>query len=501
MVTASLLTACWPVNWIDDCERNATLTCFWDGLAASGSGPGGDGGTSPACIPSENPDPVDDTCGVFVATSGNDGNEGTKDKPLRTFAKAIELASKETKRVYACAEEFTEAVEVAEGLEIYGGLACKEGWSYLGAMGKTAIKPASGDVPLTLSGGDRTIHIEDVVAAAAAAAAAGGSSIAAIVDGGSIEFVRCELVAGAGMNGEKGETPTDSVGPTDPNDPTIKGQDGTVACMGPMSGNPGGLGAVNTLCSASFGGDGGKATEGGGSKGDDGAPLPDPNPDGGGLGGAGDTGSGCKSGEDGLLGTVGTSGTGATGLGTFDASGYTGASGTAGSPGAPGQGGGGGGGAKGKVACNGASGGGGGAGGCGGNGGKGGTAGGSSIALVSVNATLSFEDVVLTTGDGGAGGEGGDGQNGGVGGTRGTGGAAAAGTLPACDGGKGGVGGFGGKGGGGQGGHAIGIAYRGTAPPTSGATIKTGDAGTGGLGDGATGSGAAGVKANTQELP
>jgi hypothetical protein len=492
--SASLL-GCFPFQFSDDCDR--LFSC--PSLAVGSTGSGGDGGADPACIPSQNAKAVADECGVFVATSGKDANDGTKDSPVATLAKAIDLARKGTGRVYACAETFVEAVEVPDGLALYGGLRCASGWEHSEEK-KTVIAPGADVVPLKLVGGKGLIHLEDVKAEAADAMMPGGSSIAAIADGGSVELVRCEFVAGAGGDGVKGETPTESVGPTDPNDAAIIGQDGTAACMGLVSGSPGGVGAINSLCNSSIGGDGGKGTEGVGVKGNDGGPLPNPNPDDSGLGGTGDTGSGCKSGEDGALGTVGTSGLGAMGFGAINASGYIGASGEAGSPGSPGQGGGGGGGAKGKAGCNGASGGGGGAGGCWGNGAKGGTAGGSSIALISIDATLSFEDVVLTASNGGAGGDGGDGQAGGSGGKGGTGGIGN-GTLDACDGGKGGQGGFGGRGGGGQGGHALGIAYKGAAPPSTGVTMKTGTAGAGGVGEGATGSGAAGVKADAQEFP
>jgi hypothetical protein len=69
--------------------------------------------------------------------------------------------------------------------------------------------------------------------------------------------------------------------------------------------------------------------------------------------------------------------------------------------------------------------------------------------------------------------------------------------VAAYTGGSGGDGGPGGKGGGGRGGHSIGIAYRGTAPPTESITIQTGIFGAGGQGADAAGNGKEGVKANT----
>ena len=73
----------------EDCALNPILDCFSSGTGSAVGG-GGDGGTNPACVPSTNAAPVSDTCGVFVATSGNDANEGTKARPVATLAKAVE---------------------------------------------------------------------------------------------------------------------------------------------------------------------------------------------------------------------------------------------------------------------------------------------------------------------------------------------------------------------------------------------------------------------------
>ncbi|NUQ75047.1 MAG: PGRS family protein [Polyangiaceae bacterium] len=497
-VISAPVGGCFPFEFLDDCER--LLACSGSATLGAG-GSGGGGGVNPACVPSASSAPVGDSCGVFVSLSGDDGAKGTQASPVKSLAKAIELAQGAGKPVYACAEAFSEAVEVPAGVTIFGGLACDDGWSYVGEKTKTTIAGGADEIAMRLLGGDGTTRLEDVKVIAADAMALGGSSIAVLADGAAAEFARCEFVAGAGRDGENGQTPSEAVGPSDPNDPAIKGAAGAAACMGAGSGNPGGFGAINALCNTSSGGDGGKGLESAGGNGDDGLPIPDPNPTNKGLGGAGDTGSGCEPGAQGANGAQGMGGTGAADLGTIDSNGYAGPSGGDGLPGGLAQGGGGGGGAKGKVGCNGASGGGGGAGGCAGKGGTGGTAAGSSIALISLNANLLHTDVVLRTAAGGKGGDGGDGQGGGVGGNGGDGGLgdmSAPATFQACNGGKGGQGGSGGKGGGGRGGHSIGIAYTGDTPSTNGVTFEIGAAGIGGIGADATGNGADGVAEKIQ---
>jgi hypothetical protein len=485
-----------------------------EGYKCTGTGgPGGMAGMGPgnACIPGPEGTGADltDDCGIFVARSGDDMNGGSMGAPVASFAKAVELAAAASKPVYACAEEFAEAVAVPAGVSIYGGLDCASGsWKYVGDTTKTVIAPAADMVPLTLLGGAGITNVSDVEARALDATLPGGSSIAAIADGPQATLVRVRLVAGAGKDGDNGTTP-DPIGPTDPTDPAIKGNDGAAACSIAVE-TPGGLAKTNDLCATSIGGNGGSGMEASGTAGADGQPLPDPNPDLWGLGGAGgcggpgglggQAGGSCKIGGGGNLGSDGAPGAGGSALGTLSGTGIAGASGAPGAAGTPGQGGGGGGGAKGKAGCAGASGGGGGAGGCGGPGGLGGQAGGSSIALISVNASLTLTDVTMKVSTGGKGGDGADGQNGSFGGLGGLGGAPAAGTFKGCSGGEGGTGGFGGKGGGGRGGHAIGLAFVGGTAPTSGFTVEPGVAGPGGAGLDAAGSGMPGVQAESQEF-
>src|SRR5262245_52051924 len=71
------------VNIPIDC-KNALVDCPLDGTGV---------GTPPECIPSDNVEPVDDSCGVFVSISkGKDSGDGTKDSPLKTLQQAIDKA-------------------------------------------------------------------------------------------------------------------------------------------------------------------------------------------------------------------------------------------------------------------------------------------------------------------------------------------------------------------------------------------------------------------------
>ncbi|WP_165373053.1 PGRS family protein [Sorangium cellulosum] len=454
---------------------------------------------------------MEDGCGVFVSSSGDDGNAATKEAPVKTLAAALSLAEANgTRRVYACAEAFEEAVEVTGTVTIYGGLDCANGWGWVGGERKTTLTAGAGQIPLLMRGGgaEATVRVEDVHVQARGiepedASLAGASSIAAVADEVGVELVRCVLEAGDAAAGAEGAAYEESAMGG------AMGNSGSEACSAqivvPGASPKNDCGTPEDASDDSSGGAGGIGQEDPGGAGSKGSPGATPN------GGAGEEGTMlCTEGTAGAEGAAGTPGEGATGLGEISAAGYTGATGSDGTQGGTAQGGGGGGGAKGGVgegkcmsaeSAGGASGGSGGAGGCGGAGGRGGGAGGASIALLSLNAKLGFEDVTLKTGRGGAGGKGGAGQEGGDGGEGGPGGRKPEGATAlndACAGGRGGKGGAGGQGGGGRGGHAIGIAYQGTAPSMEGAMVEVGEAGPGGPGATAEGEGQAGVRAEVQ---
>lgn len=90
--------------------------------------------------------PAKEDCGVFVARGGDDARAGTRQEPVRTLQHAVSKALLSGKpHVYACAEDFHEAVRLPSGVEIWGGRACKrEDWAYLGARRPTVVAPREG---------------------------------------------------------------------------------------------------------------------------------------------------------------------------------------------------------------------------------------------------------------------------------------------------------------------------------------------------------------------
>lgn len=353
--------------------------------------------------------------GVYVSsTLGSDDNPGTQDRPVRSAIKALEIAREGSRRVYLCAERFTESITVTPGVELWGGLDCSTGWGYVGEAKRTTIAPEPGVIPLRFVAGEGIATVADVHAEAADAELPGGSSIAAFVSPGAVvEILRSELVTGRGAAGAPGQPGADFPAPSGP-----AGSPGGAACSATTV--QGGAGGVNNCPginpTGGLGGYGGMTQGGSGATG---TPEPVPNPLGTGLGGAGwSGGSLCEAGIEGAQGAPGLDGEGARGAGWITENGWEGVPGEDGTNGLPGQGGGAGGGSRGGAmfcgsALGGASGGGGGAGGCGGLAGKGGGYGGSSIGLLTLSGDVTIRATSIRAAHGGDGGAGGPGQDGG----------------------------------------------------------------------------------------
>lgn len=456
---------------------------------AGGAGGEGDAGGEPKC-PEDPADAgldadagagagVDERCGVWVSsTLGNDSHEGTRAKPVATLQQAITLAQGGVARVYACGEEYNEAVTLPAGVSLFGGFDCQHGWRYVGEPARAQIQSPPKLAALTLLASETTSLVADVNVTAGDAVEPGASSIAVLARPNSrARFRRVTLAAGNGADGTDGK-PGHHGG--QPAFKGLAGNDGMDACT-----TDPGLGGLGTMIecadgTVSISGEGGDANQVFANAGLDGFPFPDPNLQGYGTGGKGEdsaSGAACTPGLGGAHGQDGEHGAGASEFGRLTLDGYLGARGEDGKPGTPGQGGGGGGASLGSLLCGaaphgGAGGGAGGTGGCGGRGGEGGQAGGASIALAVLSDDIHLENAILKAGKGGNGGNGGALQPGGQGGLPGYGGFGAAGLNGAqggCAGGVGGQGGDGGYGGGGRGGHSVAVAS------TPGNAMKMGD--------------------------
>lgn len=506
VATATTLGAgCIKLTTCDDRMRSEPCDGPRTSSSSSGGGGGGGGGSvvPVECRPSDNPGAsVGDECGIFVGGPlGKDTNPGTKAAPLATLGAAIKAVFKDDLRIYACSragEEpmFNEAVTVGT-TTVYGGLDCENGWVH--SDHPTRLTAPAGMIPLTINGilTDDKTRIEDFYVVAANATTDGGSSVAAVANQAEVAFKNMTFEAGNARDGAAGE------------EVAGMGMDGTEGLEGKLACSAefvGGGDAVTNDCGTpddatddSISGPGGVGQQMSGGQGDPGNPGSEVNNNGG-VGQSTQDANFCASGTAGAPGETGLSGAGGTTRGEVHGDGFT--SNGVGSPGLrglPGQGGGGGGASKGgdnaaggrcvgQPGKGGASGGSGGSGGCGGLGGLGGQPGGSSIALIGVNAKITFETgVTLRAKQAGAGGDGGPGQSGGLGAPGGPGGMEPGGMTMmlkvGCSGGKGGPGGIGGKGGGGFGGHSLGIAYTGLPVTLDGVTIEHAETpGPGGLG-------------------
>ncbi|WP_437899451.1 hypothetical protein [Sorangium sp. So ce124] len=469
------------------------------GTAPGPNEPGGAAcdGTSPCqgepppesfCLERLAADVWEDGCGVFVGGvwgSGDDANPGTKDKPVRTLQRGVELARTGRGRVFACADGFFGPVTLPSGVDLIGGFGCVS-WRRQAdtrSLIQISDKP---DIVLTVvpaSDGDRGAA-DGVSTIVDMALRAWGPITMLVHSNTAVELIRSEIrtyYGYAGHDGEKwGGLNQAAAGPD--------GLYGGDACSADTV--PGGPAVMNPCDGGipSAGGKGGDGLADGAGDGEDGEPVakPDPGHDGqGGLGNRAD--GGCSSGFTGKSGMWGAVGAAGQGIGRITETGWEADWAGDGDRGMPGQGGGGGGGRRGGLAAcgvaskGGAGGGSGGAGGCGGRGGRGGENGHPTIGIVALHANLTVRDTVIETLAAGPGGDGGPPEQGGKGGRGASGGAVGDGTW-SCQGGNGGRGGEGGYGGPGRGGDSIGIAYLDEDQLTlEGVTYELGPPGKGGV--------------------
>lgn len=430
-------------------ERLRVLTgLVWTGLMAVGGATSCGGG-------GDINDPPPGGTELYVRTTGDDNNPGTRQLPMATIEAAISAAPEGGADIFVAAGTYAET-GLRSRVRLHGGYDPAT-WNRDPAAFPTTIEGRS-PVLASLAADSFSIDgftIRDVNETG------GATPLVLLIGGVGIEVFNNRFAA---AKGEKGGT-------------------AFLAADSPTDGEVGAAGAAAGTCT---GGAGGSGSPHAGGKGGDGGSFDGFN--GARGGGGGDAGVGGTTFNDGgnspdeqtgFPVTRGAGGTLSRPMGARD--------GEPGTDGRAGLGGGGGGGGGGTLGFN--CGGGGGGGGGGGSGGRAigfGREGGSSIAMiVAGGGPVSVHDNVITTAGGGEGGLGPVGGAGGKGGAGGPGGAGEGAPGAGGRGGKGGDGSHGGHGGGGAGGSSIGIlVYEGTTLTQTNNTFNIGPAGKGGASPG-----------------
>jgi len=349
---------------------------------------------------------------------------------------------------------------------------------------------------VSATAGEATLHVEDnIIAAGDVGDSPSGGPASSyglrLANVGAVRVLRNTISAGAGGNGQFGQTPPSSNagGNGSPGSTT-----GTSGGAGGAAGDPNG-----DTNAGGRGGDGGGAFGGAGTAGAFGRAVPDTLTGGGG----GQGGSPGNRGRGGFGGDGGRGGDGADGVGTLSSAGFfQGNEAEVGTVGRSGAGGGGGGGGDGAGFSRGSGGGGGGGGGRAGGPGTPGMSGGASIGILlfAVNDSLIEGNTVSSTA-GGNGGQGGLGRTGANGGDGGAGEPDDGTSWAGGNGGGGGRGGQGGQGGGGGGGPSFAILVGpDIGPMITSNTLTSGQGGNGGLGGLGGRGGAAGGNATTSSV-
>ena len=168
----SSLAAC--SNRAGDCHDNGN--CGGAHPAESTSSAGGHGGASASTGSGGGPDctgdpadaNIDEACAIFVEHDAT-GAAGTRAAPLGDLDKAIELASKSGKRVYACGD-FDGPLAPTSAFDLWGGFKCKGGgWTWSGDE-RSKLGAPDDQVPLVADvAGVVGIHTFSITAGSASA--------------------------------------------------------------------------------------------------------------------------------------------------------------------------------------------------------------------------------------------------------------------------------------------------------------------------------------------
>lgn len=388
-------------------------------------------GCDPLADPSVAPLCVDDRYALFVdATSGSDGNPGTKAAPLRTLRVANDrerLAGRP--RIYVSTASQDGDLVLLPRVSIAGGFS-REDWQHAAGQTTTIVGRTTGTPVLSFPETTEAIVLSDLAINAPPGTNPGDPSIGIFFAAARAEAHRLSIRAGKVAAGVRLDARTNrriEPGKGAPAEGTTPGKANACTC------------ALHGTTAGGAGGESGRAGSNGTS--DPIASIPASRK---GEGGS----AACTAGQPGADGEGGAGGASPIVVGIIDAQGWHPSNGEDGAPGEPGGGGGGGGGVGGTG------GGAGGCGGCGGAGGRGGGAGGSSFGIVSYRSTLALYGTTIVTDDAAAGADGGDGESGELGADGGAG---------ACAGGLGGTGAGGGGGGGGAAGISAAVIRRGGA--------------------------------------
>ncbi len=458
-----------------------------------------DGGTIEAPAPPA-PPPLGGTPleGVFVSTTkGIEGADGAMTRPVKTLAEAMKLAQERKTPVNACAETYSEAVKLIDGVTMRGYFDCSDinKWTRIDSARAIIASPTSPAVlaenlllPAKFEGFE--VNAPDILDPPTANQPARSSYGMIVRNTKNLEIMDSVIRGGQGQDGANGAEP--AAGNTETGGATEGGPAGfqkecnlseiTCTVLKRVNGAAGGKSKCAAGANGGPGGNGGDgpfwenslAREGIGTSAYGRAyPVAEP------LTAAGAPPSTSSANIRGSKGQRGSPGPiGSNGNWTFTlADGFVPGEGTAGGIGGPGQGGGGGGGTTiwfaspdvaGSVPTGrrmGATGAGGGAGGCGGVPGTAGRGGGASIGLL----LTAFENVQLVrtrieSKKGGRAGKGALGTLGGPGGLGGLGKSPALPVITGTSGGDGGPGGAAGLSGHGAPGPSIALVYSGVKP-------------------------------------
>jgi hypothetical protein len=158
---------------------------------------------------------LNESFGVFVASGAAAGGDGTRARPFTTITEGLAAAKPTSKRVYVCEGTYREAIVVADGVSMVGGLDCS---SATWALGNTRTRIEAPTSPaITASSITKPTRFERFDVSAPDGTAKDRSSIAFFAtNAAAITIANSRIAAGNGANGADGVEPAATIPSGDP---------------------------------------------------------------------------------------------------------------------------------------------------------------------------------------------------------------------------------------------------------------------------------------------
>ncbi len=206
-------------------------------------------------------DEINESFGIFVATSGSASGDGSRKAPLSTIKDGLARAKAAGKRLYVCEGTYAETIKIEKGIGMVGGFDCSTDPMLWKKTPKSSRVDAPSSPAITATDIDVATRFEGFDVYAPDGTAASPSSIGLLAKHApSLTIAACKITSGRGADG-----PSGSEGLQLSSGPSLNGSTGlgeATTALGQFSPRSGAVGGAGQ-CLGVVGFDGGNGGTGG----------------------------------------------------------------------------------------------------------------------------------------------------------------------------------------------------------------------------------------------